>query len=66
MHVDFSVMLQFNIILYYTVKKSPIRAVRYNLILSVSHNDFICHLLIEAKILWKNQGLYDNFWTILS
>ena len=22
---------------------------------------FICHLSIEAKILWKNQGLYDNF-----
>ena len=25
-----------------------------------------CYLLIEAMVLWKNQGLYDNFWTTLS
>ena len=26
---------------------------------------FICYLLMKAKILWKNQGLHDNLWTIL-
>ena len=25
-----------------------------------------CYLLMKAKVLWKNQGLYGNFWTILS
>ena len=34
-------------------------------ILGLSHNDFHLLLLIKVKVLWKNQGLYDNFRTIL-